>query len=233
VTSKTETAIAEAQTTASLERLTALSTHRDKAVRAGVARNPSAPASLLSVLAADKHHLVRYGVAENPSPHAWAVAMRAADPDVRVMLAQRSDLDEATLEALICAPERKVRESLAASTKEPAVLARLARDAHPNVRATTATRPTLLVPDDLELLASDRIAQVRGVVVQSGLLQYDTVTRLGADRSANVRYFTLETHPERHDIANSLIDDEDPDIAKLARRQASRRQRKRLNGGTA
>ena len=96
----------EAETTQSGLRLRELSTHRDKAVRAAVARNPSAPTDLLERLAADKHYLVRFAVAENPSRRAWEVALGAADADVRVILAQRRDLDGETLERLITAPRR-------------------------------------------------------------------------------------------------------------------------------
>lgn len=211
-------ATVEAEATESASRLRELSTHRDKAVRAAVARNPSAPTDLLATLAADKHHLVRYAVAENPSPHAWKVALGAADDDVRVILAQRHDLDDETLERLITAPERGVRVSVVESTDRADVAKRLARDPDHRVRATVATRPELLSAADLELVAADKVAQVRAVAVQSRRLNSDTVTRLAADRSGNVRYFTLETHPERRDLAQALKDDKEADIADLARR---------------
>lgn len=211
-------ATVEAAATESASRQRELSTHRDKAVRAAVARDPSAPSDLLATLAADKHHLVRYAVAENPSPHAWKVALGAADAAVRVILAQRHDLDGETLERLITAPEREVRVSVVESTDRADVAKRLARDPDHHVRATVATRPELLSLADLELLAADKVAQVRAVAVQSRRLESDTVTRLAADRSGNVRYFTLETHPERLDLAQALKDDEEADIADLARR---------------
>lgn len=211
-------ATVEAEATGSHVRLRELSTHRDKAVRAAVARNPAAPPELLEGLAADKSYLVRYAVAQNPSPNAWEVAMRAEDPDVRVVLAQRHDLDEETLERLIAAPERAVRESLVESTERPDVVGRLARDTDHVVRATVATRPELLSEEDLELLAADKVARVRAVVVQSRRLNTETVTRLAADRSGSVRYFTLEAHPGRHDLAEALVDDAETDVADLARR---------------
>lgn len=209
-------ATVEAETTESGVRLRALSTHRDKAVRAAVARNPAAPTDLLETLVADKNYLVRFAVAENPSPRAWEVALGAADTDVRVILAQRDDLDDETLERLITAPERDVRRSVVESTDRADVARRLARDPDHHVRATVATRPELLSEADLELLAADRVAQVRGVVVQSGRLSPATVSRLAADRSGNVRYFTLEAHPERLDLAQAMEHDEESDIADLA-----------------
>lgn len=209
-------ATVEAEATASGSRLRELSTHRDKAVRAAVARNPSAPTHLLERLAADKHHLVRFAVAENPSPRAWEVALEAADADVRVILAQRRDLDGETLERLITAPERAVRESVVESTDRADVVRRLARDPDHHVRATVATRPELLSDADLELLAADKVAQVRAVAVQSRRLSPTTLTRLAADRSGNVRYFTLEAHPERLDLAEAMEHDKEPDIADLA-----------------
>ncbi|WP_107767281.1 hypothetical protein [Nocardioides terrigena] len=209
----------DAGTTESGSSLWELSAHRDKAVRAAAARNPSTPTDLLKMLAADKHHLVRFAVAENPNPRAWAVALGAADSDVRVILAQRGDLDGETLERLIIAPEREVRVSVVESTDRADVVRRLARDPDVHVRAAAATRPELLSDADLELLAADRIAQVRAVAVQSRRLSPRTVTRLAADRSGNVRYFTLHAHPERLDLAKIMQEDKETDIAELARRR--------------
>lgn len=212
-------ATVEAETTESVARLRALGTHRDKAVRAAVARNPTAPADLLETLVADKNYLVRFAVAQNASPHAWKVAMAAADSDVRVILAQRHDLDDATLERLITSPKRAVRVSVVESTERADVVRRLAHDADHIVRATVATRPEMLSDEDLELLAADKVARVRAVTVESRRLSAATLDRLAADRSANVRYFTLEAHPERLDLAAALEHDNDPEIADLARRR--------------
>jgi hypothetical protein len=206
----------EAAATDSPERLRALSEHRDKKVRVAVAFNPAAPKDLLETLVADKHHLVRYAVAERADGLAWSVALAADDLGVRGILAQRQDLDEATLEALLTDPARGVRESVGASTKRPDVLARLARDADHHVRATTATNLSI-ADDDLELLAADCVGQVRAVAAQNPRLSPETVTRLAADRSGNVRYFVLEAHPERLDLAEALKDDRESDIARLAR----------------
>lgn len=215
--------LGEAESTGDATRMSELAEHRDRAVRAAVARNPSAPNELLERLVADKNFFVRFAVARNPSPVAWQVAMRAPYTDVRVILAQRQDLDEQTLERLVAAPEAAVRISVAESTERSDVLHRLARDPEKRVRAAAATRPELLSDDDLELLAADKTAQVRAVVVQSGRLSDQTVTRLAADRSAYVRYFTLEAHPERVDLAERLQEDKESDIAGLARRIVAER----------
>jgi hypothetical protein len=206
----------QAATTDSPDRLRALSDHRDKKVRVAVAFNPAAPKDLLETLVADKHHLVRYALAERADGLAWSVVLAADDPGVRAILAQRQDLDEATLEALLADPARTVRESVATSTQRPDVLARLARDTDHHVRATTATNLNI-ADDDLELLAADRVGQVRAVAAQNPRLGPESVTRLAADRSGNVRYFVLEAHPERLDLAEALKEDKESDIARLAR----------------
>ena len=183
-----------------------------------VARNSATPVELLERLVGDKHHLVRFAVAERADPQAWRVALAAADPDVRVVLAQRQDLDDATLEALVADPDRGVRVSVAESSRRADLLARLARDADQHVRAATATN-SATASDVMELLATDRTAQVRAVAAQSRRLIPRTVTRLAADRSSNVRYFVLSSHPDRLDLAEALKDDTASDIAYLARRR--------------
>jgi hypothetical protein len=64
-------------------------------------RNPATPTPVLERLVADKHHLPRYGVAQNSDARSWEIALQAHDPDVRVILAQRQDLDERTLQRLL------------------------------------------------------------------------------------------------------------------------------------
>jgi hypothetical protein len=208
--------VAEAAHTALAERLAELSTHRDKAVRAAVAENPSTPTDVLETLVRDKHHLVRFGVAQNPDPRSWGVALRAQDAGVRVVLAQRHDLDEGTLAALMNDPDRRVRESLCDSSRREDVLGHLAHDEDHHVRASAATN-TALSEEALERLAADRVTQVRAVAAQSPRLSHETVSRLAGDRSGNVRYFVLEANPDRVDIAERLKNDEEADIARLAR----------------
>lgn len=211
----------QARTATSRERLTELSRHRDKAVRTAVASNPACPPDLLQILVADKHHLVRFAVAQRDDSTGWRIALEAADPYVREILAQHPDLDDDTLDALLADPERKVRESLATSTRRPDILERLSRDDNKDVRASTALNDAL-ADETLKRLATDPIAQVRACVAQRLRLDHDDVSRLARDRSANVRYFILETHPERLDIAQELVRDGDRDIRQLAMRLLSR-----------
>lgn len=215
MTSANELAV-EAATTHSPARLQDLSVHRDKAVRAAVARNPATPDRTLEALAGDKHHLPRYGVAENPRAGAWLVALGAEDPGVRIVLAQRQDLDENVVEALAKDPDREVRESLARSSKNRHVLTRLSRDTHPHVRATTALNPAL-GEDDLENLARDRVANVRACAAHSARLRPETVLELAADRSYMPRYEILRSHPGHRRIAEMLQDDPNSLVAHLAR----------------
>lgn len=196
-------------------RLVELTAHRDKAVRASVAKNPNTPTAVLERLAADKHHLPRYGVAENPEPRAWQIALEARDSGVRVILAQRQDLDGETLRALLDDPDHRVRRSLAVSSRRPEVIAELVRDRHANVRSASALSK-VLSQKDLELLARDADANVRATAAQSRRLSEETVQHLVRDRSYMVRYELLWARPERVDIAQALRHDKEPIVADLA-----------------
>ena len=117
-----ESRVSEASSSStSHSRLNELSEHRDKAVRTAVAQNPATPTEVLERLVADKNHLPRYGVAQNPAPRAWQVALRAHDSGVRVILAQRQDLDERTVQTLMRDPDFRVRDSVATSSLRPEV----------------------------------------------------------------------------------------------------------------
>lgn len=196
------------------DELRRLSRDRRTAVRMAVARNPHAPEDLLQVLVRDKAFGVRFAVAENLNPAAVPVALEAPDPDVRVILAQRLDLDPETYERLLIA-ERDVRVSLTESSQDPKILSRLAADEEQLVRASVSSNPALPT-SDLETLARDRLARVRAVAAQSRRLSPETVLRLARDRSAVVRYFTLEQHPFI-EVAELLVDDPDEEIARLAK----------------
>jgi hypothetical protein len=172
-----KSSLIEASSSTSPSRLKELSQHRDKAVRTAVAQNPATPTPVLERLAADKHHLPRFGVAENADPRSWEIALPAHDPDVRVILAQRPDLDERTLQRLLGDPNYGVRESLATSSRHTEVIAALARDEDARVRSAAALS-NVLTQDDLELLARDRDANVRVTAAQCHRLSAETVLRL-------------------------------------------------------
>lgn len=197
----------EAEETSSPEVLRELSTHRHAHVRAAVASNPATPKDVLETLVRDKHHLPRYAVAENPAPTAWAVALGAQDHSVRRILCRNPAIDQATVEILVRDPHREVRDGMAWSSKDPAVLSRLARDDHPGIRAVAALNKALDVAD-LELLARDRVANVRACAAQrSRRLPEETVIRLSEDRSQYVRYEVLRSHTDRLDLAQKLRED--------------------------
>lgn len=193
-------------------RLHELSGDRDKQIRAAVAANPSTPVETLELLATDRHPVVRGSVSKNPAPHAWSIALRS-DAHTRVVLTQRQDLDEQTLQALLTDDDWKVREGLAASTRSPDVLHRLARDENQHPRAWAALNRAL-PSEDHELLAHDRIAQVRAAAAQRPGLRDETVLKLARDRSAFVRYEVLRQYPGL--VASLLIADPDELVADLA-----------------
>lgn len=209
----------EGRTSHDEARLRELSTHRVTAVRAAVAANPAAPPDVLAKLVEDRHHLPRYAVAENASPAAIQLALSASRSDVRVMLAQRHDLDDDIYEILFADPSREVRESLATSTDQPQWVARFARSDERTLRAIAACHH-LCGEEDFELLSRDPDNRVRAVVASmTGRLSQDMVQRLVRDRSANVRWHVLTHHPDRRDIAESLVEDPDTMNASQARTQ--------------
>lgn len=209
----------EGRTSHDEARLRELSTHRVTAVRAAVAANPAAPPDILAKLVEDRHHLPRYAVAENPSPAAIQLALSASRSDVRVILAQRHDLDDDIYEILFADPSREVRESLGTSTDRPQWVSRFARSDERALRAIAACHP-LCGWEDFERLSRDPDNRVRAVVASmTGRLSEDMVQRLVRDRSTNVRWHVLTHHPDRRDIAESLVEDPDTMNASQARDQ--------------
>ena len=210
--------VREASSSSDEARLRELRTHRLTAVRTAVAKNPHTPVDVLVVLVADRHHLPRYGVAENPAPDAVQVALQAADSSVRVILAQRTDLDEGTYEVLMSDPDAEVRCSLVWSTHRSDLIERLATDRHYNVRAAVPHRE--LCPDHvIETLSRDPDNRVRASVASTDRLTDEMILRLVHDRSANVRWHLLTHHVERRDIAEVLASDTDEMNASQARHQ--------------
>lgn len=193
-----------------------LATDTSPKVRAAVAGNASTPRDVLVRLAEDARFSVRFAVAENPHPAALEVALRSSDPDTRGLAAQRRDLDTAQLALVMADPSPTVRERLGEATADPAVVAALARDVHPMVRASVASNPRL-TEDDLELLARDPVARVRATAAASGRLPTATVLRMTRDRSALVRWWVLVCNDDRDGVAVAMLDDPDETNAQLAR----------------
>lgn len=214
-----ERAALAADPTATVADLTTLATDRSPVVRAAVARNPATPPDLLHALVEDRNFQVLVAaVTENPSRNAITIALASPVRDARQLVAQRDDLTSADIEALLRDPAHQVREQLATWSKDPEVLARLARDAHPSVRSEAVLNQHLS-KEDTEMLASDRIARVRAAVASSRRLDPATLTRLAADRSVNVRWNVLVFNPERLDLAALIAEDTDEIIAVHARGQ--------------
>lgn len=210
-----------ANSSTSETRLRELATDKSPKVREALARNPAVSTDVLEVLVGDTHWRVRYGVAKNPSVRARDIALTADDPDVRGLGAQRSDLDAECLRKVLADEVPSVRERLAEVTEDADTAAALARDPHPNVRATILVNPKLR-DADVEMLASDAIAQVRGAAAHSRRLRPDTLTRLAEDRSTSVRWSVLVNYPERLDLARKLAQDDDEMNASQAQAQLRR-----------
>jgi hypothetical protein len=198
-----------------------LASDRSPKVRQAVARNPSAPIDVLNALVRDEKWAVRFAVAENPGPHALPVALGASDPDTRGRAAQRDDLDAVSIQFLLHDPVHAVRERMAEVIQDESVVAALARDPHPAVRATVLLNP-MLTDTDAETLARDPIAQVRATAAGSRRLRPETLARMAEDRSVQVRWSVLLHNPERLDLARRIAEDSDEMIASQATAQLER-----------
>jgi hypothetical protein len=179
---------------------------------------------LFAVLCDDTHWQVRCAVAENPRREAADAALGSADRGTREVAAQRPDLTAAQVGRVLDDPAREVRGGLARSTPDPEMLARLVRDPEPFVRACTLDNRSS-TPADAELLATDRIAAVRGAAAASRRLRRDTVTRLARDRSVGVQWEVLTSYPERLDVAETIAESGDELNAGQARLQLERPRR--------
>jgi hypothetical protein len=190
-------------------------------VREAVAMNPSTPADVLKVLVRDEKWAVRFALAQNPGPHALPIALSAADPDTRGRAAQRDDLDTASMALVLHDPVHTVRERLAEVAVDGEVVAALARDSHPAVRASIVRNPRLSNAD-IEMLAHDPIAHVRATAAASRRVRPETLTGLAGDRSTQVRWSVLVGNPERLDLARMIAEDSDEMNASQAKAQLAR-----------
>lgn len=191
---------------------------RSTKVRAAVAENPSTPSDVLERLVEDAKWQVRFGVADNPSPEARRVALACSDADTRAVAAQRDDLTQAETDQVLADPARGVRDWLAQVTADEGVIRRLAADPATQVRAALALNDAVPV-DVLERLARDGRAPVRSAAVASRGLSAETVLGLADDRSVEVQWSTLVSHPERVDVAVVISQHPDEMNAEQARGQ--------------
>jgi hypothetical protein len=121
--------------------LAQLAADADRSVRQGVARNPAAAPALLARLAADRAPDVRQLVARHvAAPHVLERLARDPSHDVRFAVARNPRTPVVALERLACDPARVVRQGVARNPAASALLARLADDASPQVRAAVARR---------------------------------------------------------------------------------------------
>lgn len=221
VPSINERARVAADRSTTTQTLSELASDKSPKVRQAVAANPSTSLDVLDVLVRDEKWAVRFAVAENPGPHALAIALAASDADVRGRAAQRSDLDASDVQLVLRDPVHTVRERMGEVTRDPVVVAALARDSHPAVRSTILLNPTL-TEADAEMLASDPIAQVRATAAGCRRLRPETLSRMADDRSSLVRWSVLVDNPERLDLARKIAEDPDEMNASQAKAQLTR-----------
>ena len=122
-----------------------------------------------------------------------------------------------------CSPTRRAL-SVSVSRQRlttPMSPAALAEDPHPAVRAAVVLN-AVLRDTDVEMLASDPIARVRGTAAASRRVQPATLTRLADDRSVAVRWAVLYYNPERLDLARKIAEDSDEMNAHQAKSQLER-----------
>lgn len=122
--------------------LRGLATDGNWRVRHAVAANPSTPADLLELLATDDHVVVRLGVADNPQAIAINIALSSDDHETRKRVVHRPNLTPEVWQKLLTDPDYRVRAEVPLACPDPAIVAVLARDSHPQVRASTVQSRT-------------------------------------------------------------------------------------------
>lgn len=175
------------------------------AVRLQVARNPSTPPGALARLAADGRYAVREAVAAHPLTPPEVVVALLQDPNERVALVARLRALSATdgsLGRALATRRRNVKLAVAAHALLPGpLLASLARDRSPQVRARAGLHPGL--PDaERRLLQEDADLTVRRVAraadpgappqVLLSLPRHDARIRQGLSRNGATPASVLE-----------------------------------------
>jgi hypothetical protein len=202
-----------AQPATSADRLALLATHPDPSVRGVVAVHRSTPKSALKLLAADGSVAVRRALAARERlPRRLAERLLVdASGDVRLTMARRIDAQPEQLRSLAGDPDPRVRRVVAAlghaggadlSDPDPVVrrnavrsrdfaglgpvLADLARDEDPGVRALAAEQHRNEDPVSLAVLAEDREPSVRIVAAGNWFTPVEQLTALAADPDLRV-----------------------------------------------
>jgi hypothetical protein len=92
----------------------------------------------------------------------------------------RTDLTAEVWQKLLTDTDYRVRAEIAMICPEPAIIAVLVRDNHPQMRASTVHSRHLTIAH-AELLATDRIATVRATAASSHKLRPETLTLRAGD----------------------------------------------------
>ena len=193
-----------------------LAGHRSERVRAAVALNPAAPAALLLTLAADASDWVAGLAASHPAADrtVWEAAFaRGGRVLVDLVAVPWLDPDLAVAAAVI--GETEVRETLARRTAHRDLLVQLAGDADPKVRAGVAENR--FAAELWATLANDRNRHVRAAVAGNPYAPDELMTTFATDRSADVRWASVSTHPHDPRVVAAFVDDPDPIVADHAR----------------
>ena len=145
--------------------LLALAADGDPAVRLQVARNPSSPPEALALLATDERYAVREAVAAHAYAPADVLDDLAADANERVQYVaqlRRSPLSLARAQQALETRRRNAKLAVAVQEAPGEVLARLADDRNPRVRAQVGLNPFTPADTRTRLLA-DPVPDVQRV----------------------------------------------------------------------
>ncbi|MEV4570512.1 hypothetical protein AB0K12_42755 [Nonomuraea sp. NPDC049419] len=149
--------------------------------------------------------------------HAKLVRHRvlAAQATLRRLLAEEETLDRDTTEHLLLDPSEEVRESLAAHTPFPDVLARLLTSQSALVRAGVAQNPRT-TPEQRHTLTRDRSARVRATLLKFVDLDDEDLRLLAEDRSLNVRWWLATWPTTPREILELLLQDPNEEVSRQA-----------------
>lgn len=211
-----------------------------------LAGNPATPADVLARLAGDSDALIRQSVAKNPNTPTDVVEQLAQDPDQGVrssaahLLGNRFrialDAPTAMLVPLAASPHPHVRRETAKHPNTPDdVVARLTRDAHPDVRHAakhpnhhqTVTEPTTGTRDEQLAAAEDTATSadtlntlarraswwlVRWAIARNPNAGADTLEALAHDRKDALRWAASQHPNTPPDVLTQLAEDAHPDV---------------------
>lgn len=197
-------------------RLDELSTHRSPHVRKNVASNEAVGDETIARLLQDDDAEVRARAAGNlrHRHELRLIALRSPEPAVRAALAGSGDrvhpLSRDMQTALARDDSTDVRAGIAATTDSADLFEVLLVDRDDDVRAACARNPRI-TRDQMELLVTDRHANVRERAVSGGLLLPDDeqLRRLARDRSKDVRWAVIFRVDTPRDAVEWIAENDD------------------------